>query len=217
MQLYQAEGPKRTIRILITGLVGLVVVFFVVARQAFAVTILSVVPIALVTWGFVYRRKKPLVAVLPPLKPEAPAFSTERTPAQPYHQAVLYQIRLRNLHWLLAPVLTSIALILLTSNGWVKDYSENPLPLYASLAALFLASIISLKWLSERRWVANAVGNFTIVQTNGPARAVLLLCAPASPEYGPAAYGCLYHRFEEVESRHVPDEATRSQATISQD
>jgi hypothetical protein len=76
MNFYQSEGSSRTVRIFLLGIVGLLVGFFVVIRQAFAITILSLVPIAIVALGFSIRRRKSLVAVLAPSAMRIPAWST---------------------------------------------------------------------------------------------------------------------------------------------
>lgn len=207
INLYQSEGSGRTVRIFLTGLIGLFAVFFVVIKQAFAITVLSVVPIALLALGFAVRRRKSLVAVVPPLSDKQPRFATERVGGQPYPQAVLYRIRLRNLYLLLIPIGISGSLVALVMGGVIKDYGENPIPLYGALAALFIASLSALGWLNECRWVARAVGTYAIFDDGS---AILLLCAPESPEAGPAAVGCRYHRFDVVDVRHVTEDELRA-------
>jgi hypothetical protein len=87
--------------------------------------------------------------------------------------------------------------------GVIHDSVDNPIPLYGSLMLLFIASLSALRWLNERRWLSQAVGTYAIFD-NGSA--ILLLCAPESPEAGPAAACCRYHRFEIADVKHVAED-----------
>lgn len=199
MDFYQAEGSSRTIRILLLGTTGFFVLIFVVIRQALAITILGLVPIAIVVFGFGIQRRKSLVAVLPPVTEKHPHFAGDGVSGQPYPQAVLYRIKWRNLQLLVVPFASSALSIALVMTGQIKDHAENPLPLYGTLTLLFIGALFALNWLSECRWVARAVGTYAIVQE----RAILLLCAPDSPRVGLAASSRRYHGFQVIDVKHV--------------
>lgn len=212
MELYQFEGSSRTRRILIMGIVGLVVVAFVVIWQALAITVLSIIPPALVLLGFFSKRHQPLILAIPPGESVHLDFVVDGIHSQSYPQAILYRINLRNLHLLILPIALSVLSLLLVEHGWVKNYvPDNPLPLYGSLAAIFFAAFLALRWVNERTWIARAVTNCAIVGESG--RGLLLLCSPETPEAGPVANAFRYHRFSPIDVKHISEQQLNESAT----
>ena len=131
-----------------------------------------------------------------------PSFAADGISAQPYPQAVLYGIAFRSLYLLLIPIGISGLTFALVASGVVKDYADNPLPLYGSLIAVFVATISGLRWLNECRLMARVLGGYALVKD----RAILLLGAPESQPVGVLPSALRYHRFKVVDVKHVTEE-----------
>jgi hypothetical protein len=204
------------------------------------VTVLAALPIAIVAAGFFYSLPRYCGVILPPVSEGQPGFSVDGVAAQSFPQGVAYRIQMRNL-WLLAIApLISYALWTAVALHWIVKDTENPLPLYASIAASGAAFFLAARWLQERRILHANYSTLARVQSvvrsearydffdhrgdrrGGTARFFGRIAAgtPApividlrNPDNSRLYLSFWFHRFQVGDSRHVPLEVLMRQIT----
>lgn len=195
------------------------------------VTLLAALPITIVVAGFFYSLPPYCGVILPPISEGQPGYSVDGVAAQSFPQGVAYLIQVRNL-WLLAIApLISYALWTAVALHWIVKDDENPLPLYASIAASGAAFFLAGRWLHERRILHTNCSTLARIQSvirsearydffdhrgdrrGGTARVFGRMSAEPpepividvrNPDNSRLYLSFWFHRFQVGDSRHVP-------------